>query len=94
MVFIYKRNNYNEIFTFNNLYMAHKKARKGKRHKKEVIEFELDLGNKLWKLKNELDKRTYNVHGYNHFTIIEPKKREIQALHYRDRVVQHCLVDN
>lgn len=43
MVFIYKRNNYNEIFTFNNLYMA---------HKKEVIEFELDLGNNLWKLKN------------------------------------------
>lgn len=34
------------------------------------------------------------MHGYNHFTIIEPKKRDIQALHYCDRVVQHCLVDN
>lgn len=34
---------YKEIFTFQNLYLAHKKARKSKRHKKDVILFEIDL---------------------------------------------------
>ena len=36
--------NYQELFTFENLYKAHKKARLSKRYKKEVIEFELNLG--------------------------------------------------
>lgn len=85
---------YDEIFTFKNLYIAHQKARKSKRHKKDVIYFELDLCNNLWKLKKELDSRTYKVHGYHHFMIYEPKKRSISALSYEDRVVQHCLVDN
>ena len=36
---------YNETFTFENLYKSHLKARLGKRHKEDVINFELDLGN-------------------------------------------------
>ena len=33
-------------------------------------------------------------HCYYHFTIHDPKVREIYALHYRDRIVQHSLCDN
>ena len=86
--------NYNDIFSFKNLYLAHFKARLGKRHKREVIDFELDLGNNIWKLKRDLDKRNYTIKGYNSFIITDPKKRLIQALKYSDRVVQHALVDN
>jgi RNA-directed DNA polymerase len=83
-----------DIFTFKNLYLAHKKARLGKRHKKDVILFEMDLLANLSTLQKELQDGTYRIGAYHHFTIYEPKKREIQALSYRDRVVQHCLVDS
>lgn len=87
-------NIYDEVFSFKNLYNAHIKARRSKRHKKDVILFEIDLGNNLWKLKKQLDSRKYVVKGYNHFMIYEPKMRKIEVLSYSDRVVQHCIVDN
>lgn len=85
---------YDEVFTYKNLYNAHLKARKSKRHKKDVILFEMDLNNNLYELKKKLDDRTYKVSGYNKFIIYEPKRREIQSLNYFYRVVQHCIVDN
>ena len=85
---------YDEIFTFENLYNAHKKARLCKQNKKDIIGFELNLSQNLWDLFDRLHDRSYEVSGYNKFTIYEPKKREIQALCYGDRVVQHCLCDN
>lgn len=85
--------NYDELFTFENLYQAHLKARKCKRNKKDVINFELNLSQNLWSLCEALKDRTYTISGYNRFTIYEPKKREIQALEYKDRVVQHVLCD-
>ncbi len=86
--------NYDELFNFENLYNAHIKARKCKRNKEDVIQFELNLSCNLWGLYNELKERKYKVSCYNKFIIYEPKKREIQALSYADRVVQHCLCDN
>jgi len=86
--------NYNNIFTFENLYKAHLKARQGKRHREEVINFELDLGNNLWKIKKKLDTKAYFITSYNTFIITDPKKRLIKALRYEDKIVQHALVDN
>lgn len=85
---------YDEVFTFENLYHAHLRARRSKRHKKDVILFETHTGESLASLLKLLRKRTYQVSGYNHFVIYEPKERNIQSLHYYDRIVQHCLVDN
>ena len=73
---------YDELFSCNNLYQAHLIARRSKRHKKEVILFEIDLGNNLWKIKKILNERKYEIKGYYHFIILEPKKREIQAMYY------------
>ena len=84
---------YDEIFTFENLLNAHLKARRGRRNKKDVITFELNLSAELWSLVNRLSNRTYEVSGYHKFNIYEPKEREIQALEYKDRVVQHALCD-
>lgn len=85
--------NYDEIFTFENLYEAHLKARSGKRCKKDVILFENNLSFNLWQLYDELKSKKYSVEKYNKFYVYEPKKREIQALLYKDRVVQHALCD-
>jgi len=84
---------YEKIWNFQNLYKAHKKARLGKREKHEVIDFELDLARNLSLLSDSLRDHTYRMSGYYSFKVHDPKERLIHALHYRDRVVQHCLCD-
>ena len=54
----------------------------------------MDLANNLWAIKERLDAKTYIVGDYNRFMIHDPKTREIQALCYADRIVQHSLCDN
>ena len=85
---------YENMYSFQNLYKAHKAARLGKRDKTEVIQFEMNLSENLCELQRELEERTYRPHGYKHFMVYEPKARSIYAPNYADRVVQHCLCDN
>ena len=47
-------NIYSEIASFQNLFLAYNKARKGKTTKKYVIDFEKDLLNNIIQLKLEL----------------------------------------
>lgn len=82
------------IIDFESLYKAHRKARLSKRYKKEVVEFENNLSENLWKLHYDLKYGKYEVGGYHSFMIYDPKEREIQAISYMDRVVQHSLCDN
>jgi RNA-directed DNA polymerase len=85
---------YEKIYQFESLYRAYKATAKGKRNKKDVIDFELDLSSNLWKLHDELESRKYRLSGYHYFQIYDPKKRKIQALSIRDRIVQHSICDN
>ena len=64
---------YEKICDFQNLYKAHTKARRCKRYKKDVILFEIDLSKNLWDIKNFLERRSYNISGYNRFMIYDPK---------------------
>lgn len=48
----------------------------------------------LVKLQEELKNKTYHVGEYYRFIIYDPKQREIQALPFRDRIVQHNLCGN
>lgn len=84
---------YEKIWSFENLYKAHKKARLGKRNTKEVIDFEINLGKSLTNLSESIRNRAYKTSGYYEFTVYDPKVRLIHALHYQDRVVQHCICD-
>lgn len=85
---------YEKIYDFGNLYQAYRCSAKSKHTKHEVIAFELNLSQNLWSLYDELESKTYKIGSYHHFTIYDPKVREIQALIFRDRVVQHSLSDN
>lgn len=85
---------YGDMASFENLYNAHRAARKGKRDQKEVVEFEMDLAWNLQKLRGELMSGRYRPKPYKQFRIYDPKERVIHALQYRDRVVQHTLCDN
>ena len=54
----------------------------------------MNPGMNLCQIQEELQSERYRLSGYYHFTIHDPKVREIYALHYRDRIVQHSLCDN
>lgn len=82
-----------KLCDFGNLLAAHAAARRGKRSKREVIDFELDLAKNLAELSDSLRCGAYRLSAYYRFLVHEPKERVIHALHYRDRVVQRCLCD-
>lgn len=82
-----------EIFTFENLYEAYKGCRKSKQHKGEVIRFEANLSLNITELMNNLISKKYKLGKYRIFLIYEPKKRVIEALPFKDRVVIKCFCD-
>ena len=85
------RNLYPQIIDFENLYLAFRKARKGKRDRPEVAAFELDLEANLFQLQDELAAQTYTPGPYRNFFIRERKLRLISAAPFGDRVVHHAL---
>lgn len=84
---------FEKIYDFQNLYRAHTIARKSKRNTREVIEFEMNLCENLSRISDSLKNGSYQMQDYYSFAIHDPKYRVIHALHYRDRVVQHCICD-
>ena len=88
------RNVYNKAVSFEKILAAHKKARRGKREKKEVIKFELNLESEILRLEKELKTGTYKTGEYKIFKIYEPKERLIMASTYADRVVHQWYVEN
>ncbi|MEG2717649.1 MAG: reverse transcriptase/maturase family protein [Eubacterium sp.] len=85
------KNVYDKITCFENLYMANKAAEKGKRYRKDVLNFNANLESNLFEIQRQLNDKTYEIGKYREFYIYEPKKRLIMALPYRDRVVQHAI---
>ena len=86
------KNCYDKKLTFDNLLSAHNRARKGKRDKREVILFQMDLETNLINLYNNLKNGTYRQGKYREFTIYEPKERVIKSLPYIDRIVHQWYV--
>ncbi len=81
-----------EIATFETLWHAYRRARRGKRDRPGVAEFGLDLERNLFQLRDELVQGTYRPGPYRLFTIYERKPRLIAAAPFRDRVVQHAVM--
>lgn len=82
---------YPQVHEFENLYLSYRKARKGKRGKAYVAEFERSYEEQLLNLQEELRSKTYHPGAYASFYVHEPKKRLISAAPFRDRVVHHAL---
>lgn len=85
------RHLHEQISDFANLYLAFRKARKGKRHKAEVADFEYNLEANLFQLQAELRDDSYRPGPYHNFYVRERKLRLISASPFRDRVVHHAL---
>lgn len=88
------KNAYETVVSFENLLKAHKRARRGKREKRDVIIFELKLEQELLELEKQLKNCTYRHGKYREFKVYEPKERIIKASSYKDRVVHQWYVEN
>lgn len=82
---------YASITEWDNLWLAYRKAARGKRGAASVAGFEIQAADHLVEIQAELRARTYCPGPYTHFTIHEPKRRKISAAPFRDRVVHHAL---
>ena len=74
------KNKFYDVLTFEKLLQAHKRARKHKAYKNEVVKFDMNLENNLINLLNELRNGTYHIGKYFTFKVYEPKERNIK--HY------------
>lgn len=80
-----------DISDLDNLYAAFLEARKSKRFKKRIYEFENNISNELIKLHEEIMSASYKPIEPQKFIIREPKRRLIAAPDFRDSVVQHAI---
>lgn len=78
---------------FDNMYKALKKSCRNVRWKTSVTQFEMNGLKNTAKALRDLRRGTYRLSSYQHFTIYEPKKREITATRIRDRQIQRCICD-
>jgi retron-type reverse transcriptase len=84
-------NLFDKIASFENLLLAARKARRGKRFKQSAARFNLNLEKELLRIQRDLLTGAYQPGGYKDFIVYDPKPRLISAAPYRDRVVHHAL---
>lgn len=73
--------------------MLAQRAARGKRRSSGVARFLLDLDHSCAALAHDLRAGSYRPGRGRSFRIRDPKPRRIYALPFRDRVVQHLLID-
>lgn len=86
-----RKNLFPQVWDFENLWFAAKKAQRGKRRLPEVYAFHADLESNLLELQRDLRAGAYTPGVYRDFYVYEPKRRLISAAPYRDRVVHHAV---
>ena len=82
---------YAQVYAWDNLLLAYRRAARGKRGKEPAARFEYRLEDNLIALHDELQSQTYRPGPYDSFYIHEPKRRLISAAPFRDQVVHHAL---
>lgn len=80
------------LFGLENLYRAYRHCRRRKRNTHNALVFERALEENLVTLREKLERGTYRPGRFVAFLVEKPKRREIFAADFRDRVVHHLLV--
>ena len=82
---------FNDIISLKNLCKAWQEFACGKKYKKDVAEFALNLSENIYCLHIDLKNKTY-IHGsYYAFNISDPKPRNIHKATVRDRLLHHAI---
>jgi len=92
MLFMKRQGNlYDYLCSYENLFLAYKKARKHKTTKDYVLDFEKNLKSNLLLLRTELLLYCYKPKPLINFIIRDPKTRKISKSDFRDRIIHHAL---
>ncbi len=86
---------FEKLYSYENLELAYKNARKGKTHYKEVKEIDKCPDEYLIQLQNMLMWKNYKTSSYQVFTKVDKgKEREIYKLpFFPDRIMHHALAN-
>lgn len=82
---------FERIATFEALCAAARRAAAGKRRVPVPAGFLANLEGEVLRLERELQAGTWRPGGYVSFEIRDPKRRQISAAPFRDRVVHHAV---
>jgi len=82
---------YNDIISIKNLCEAWREFIRGKKSKKDVAEFSLNLSENIFQLHEELKNKIYRHGSYEAFSINDPKPRSIHKATVRDRLLHHAI---
>jgi RNA-directed DNA polymerase len=82
---------YKDIISTENLLNSWNEFVKGKKNKKDVSEFSLNLLDNIFKLHKDLRNKNYKHSDYEHFKISDPKPRDIHKASVRDRLLHHAI---
>lgn len=80
------------VLEWDNLLLAAKEASRGKRFRREVLDFSADLEFNLLGIQERLASGLWRPGPYRVLEVREPKHRLVHAPCYPDRVVHHALV--
>jgi retron-type reverse transcriptase len=84
-------NLYSSVSSFENIYLAFASASRGKKFSEEVALFCLKLEENLHSIYEDLMSQSFTPGKPRTFIVLDPKRREIVAPPFRDRVVHHAL---
>ena len=82
---------FEEIISLDNLLLAWQEFIKGKRDRKDVQEFSINLMDNILFLHHDLSNHIYKHGKYQAFNINDPKPRNIHKASVRDRLLHHAV---
>ncbi|MBP9134492.1 MAG: RNA-directed DNA polymerase [Saprospiraceae bacterium] len=82
-----------QVYSYENIELAFHKASKGKKSKKEVMDFMLGFNKNLEHLADQIKNHKVPIGNYTYFRIKDPKERNICAASFVERVYHHALMN-
>ena len=82
---------YENIISLHNLFAAWEEFINGKKTRKDIAEFSLNLSQNIFQLHEDLLSKIYKHSSYQAFNISDPKPRNIHKATVRDRLLHHAI---
>lgn len=82
---------YKKMFKVEDIFEAYYDCLKNKRSTESAIKFEMNYIRNCISLYNDLSNRTYSPSSSIAFIVLKPRRREIFAANFRDRVMHHLI---